>query len=132
MFSVAVPQKKPRAQRNASAGQERACSRFGARQAIIHDRRLVVPQRTKRPPSRRDGRFAVLGCLLQKTTQWPFIQYPMPWERGEWPSSYWGERGVPAPALGGLARASTRVTTKLSEGWQRLIRTCPTEAPDEL
>jgi hypothetical protein len=45
---------------------------------------------------------------------------------------YWGDWGAPNPVLGGLARADTRVTVTLSEGRQRLIRTCPTEAPDEL
>ena len=44
---------------------------------------------------------------------------------------YWGDWGAPDPVLGGLARADTRVNVTLSEGRQRLIRTCPTEAPDE-
>jgi hypothetical protein len=44
---------------------------------------------------------------------------------------YWGDRGAPDLVFGGLTRADTRVTIMLSEGRQRLIRTCPTGTPDE-
>ena len=96
-------------------------------------RRSAHPRLKNRKPAQMDGpRTVVASSAFNRLVadETPRAREPYGDDRGASDRFRGAGCPVPVPVLGVLAPAFRPVTVTLSEGRQRSIKTCPTEAPD--